>query len=261
MATRNELLADLVEGSTFSPEGAVSMGLVDGVFPLAKFGHCSSAGLVKTDVWELGDTIPVYIFPDDAGENITIESSEAADTQSIVVQGLDENGLEVEKTVVLSGITPVAVTGLFTAVNRAYNASSTLLTGNVFINGAVSGNTFAYIDPLEQQTTQCVYLVPSNKYFLVNNLSSSINRSGNQDASSIVNLSAKLDGGVFRTQIRYGLQKRGTSNLSTDLTVPPFYPPSTKIKVSLTPDTTDMDISAYFSGVLVDSEVYDSLKV
>lgn len=236
-----------------------SMGLVPGVGPVNKFGHCSSATLAKTDVWELGDSIPTYIFPDESGENITIESSQGADTQLIEIQGLNENGIEVSVSVSLTGLTPVAVDGLFTAVNRAFNDSGTEIIGNVSIKGAVSGNTFAYISANEQQTTQCFYVTPSNKYIVLKNLSASINRSGNQDASSVVVMSVQLAGGVFRTQIRFGLQKRGTSNISADLIAPPFYPPSTKIKISLTPDTTDMDISAYFSGSLIDADLYDSL--
>lgn len=258
--TRNELLTNQLNHGDISSGVMTSLGAVGGVSSVVKFGHCPSAGAVITDVWELGDTIPLYVFPADGGETITIESSNAGDNQTITVQGLDENGLEVSIDVALSGATPVTVSGLFTAVNRAFNSDSTVTAGDIFIKGLSSGNTFAYIDAREQQTTQCIYAVPSNKYAVARNLSTSINKGGNQDTVAIATMLVQQSGGVFRTQVRYGLQKRGTSNISSDLVLPPVYGPSSRIKVAIEPDAADVDISAEFSVQLIDVDVANSLR-
>ena len=230
----------------------VVMQSVSGVSPIVKFGHCPAATTVETDSWGLGATIPVYTFVLDVGESLTIESTESADTQLITINLLDELGIEVDVSINLTGDTPLAIPGTYTAVNRAFNSDSTLLTGDVLIKGSGTGNVFAFIDPMDQQTTQCIYTVPSNKYCLIRNVSSAMNSSTNQDASVIVKFLVQEAGGVFRTQIRYGLQKRGTSNISSDLIIPALYTPGSRIKITFTPDTTAMDVSGEFSAELID---------
>ena len=145
--------------------------------------------------------------------------------------------------------------GIFTAINRAYNSDSTRILGDVSIKGAVSGNTFGYVEALEKQTTQAIYTVPLGKYAAIMNVSSAMNNSTNQDASAIFKFITQLNGGVFRTQIRYGLQKRGTSNISSDLILPALYPPLTRIKLAMEPDTTAMDVSGEFSVQLIDESL------
>lgn len=232
---------------------AAALGLVDELDSVVKFGHCPDAGSAETDAWEPGNSQPTYIFVGDAGEGMTIQSDEDGDNQSIKVFLLDVAGLEYIVNVNLNGQSPVVIAGTFIAFNRAFNDDSTPFVGNVSIKGITSGNIFGYIDAREQQTTQCIYTVPSDKYALVRNMSSSINRGGNQDTVAIVKLLAQEDGGVFRTQVRYGLQKRGTSNLSSDLVIPALYPPLTRIKISIEPDAAGVDISAEFSAQLIDA--------
>lgn len=261
MSIRNELLERLSKLAGIESGLAASLGAVDGVSVTVKFGHCEDAGAVETDVWAIGGTQPVYIFPLDAGESLTIESSEIADTQQIVVIGLDAAGLEVSVTASLTGATPVAISGIWTAVNRAYNSDGTRITGSVLIKGSVSGNIFAVIDVLEQQTTQCIYTVPSNKYAILRNVSSSINTGGNTDNTAIVKFLSQEPGGVFRTQVRYGLQQRGTSNISSDLIIPPVYPPLTRLKVTMTPDSSPMNISSELSMQLIDEAKANEINV
>jgi hypothetical protein len=233
----------------------VSIGVVAGSSALVKFGHCSDAATgVKTDAWALGASQPVYIFPDVAGENITIESSEGADDQEIAISTLNAAGEEVELTGNLSGSTPVAISGTVRDVNRAYNSDSTPIIGTVLIKGAVSGNVFAVLLPEDQQTTQCVCTIPIGKCAAVLNLSSSINTGSNQDNTAIVTFAAEEVGGVRRTQIIYGLQQRGTSNISSDIILPPVYPPLTRLVISFTPDSLQ-DVSAELSLQLIDENL------
>jgi hypothetical protein len=173
---------------------------------------------------------------------------------------LDINGIEQKVVATLTGITPVVIVGTVIAVNRAYNNNGIPFVGDISIKGSVSGNTFAYIDAREQQTTQCIYMVPSNKYAVVRNMSSSMNRGGNSDNVSIVKFVVQLLGKVWRTQVRYGLQQRGTSNISSDLVIPAVYPPLTRLKVVFTPDS-NQDVSAELSIQLVDATIIDSVRV
>lgn len=256
----DSLVEESNKASVLSSGVVAALSLFTEITANVKFGHCPNAGAVETDVWEIGATQPVYIFPDASGESVTIESDNAADSQEITIQGLDENGLDKEEVVNLTGTTPVALPGLFTAVNRAFNSDSTVFIGDLSIKGSVSGNTFAYIDAREQQTTQCIYTVPSDKWAVVRNVSSSINDGGNQDTVSVVRLLAQRSGGVMRTQVRYGLQKRGTSNISSDLIIPAVYPPSTRLKMAMEPDAGPLDVSAELSIQLIDSDYLESIR-
>ena len=212
---------------------AVALAMQQGVDVEVKFGSVEDAAAgIKTDIWELGGSQPVYIFPNDAGEAIEILSSVIGDTMSITIGGLDASGNLQTETVTLTGTTPVSVPGTWRAINRAFNSNGTPFTGNITIrgDGSTSTNVFAYLNPDNQQTTQAVYMVPAGKVAVINNYSTAINVGGNQDATAIMRFESQVQGGVFRTQIRYGLQKRGTSNLSSDLIVPPVLPPLTKLK-------------------------------
>lgn len=239
---------------------ALSIGAIKGQTPVVKFGNCPDAALnVKTDCWASGGVQPSYIFPADAGESVAISSTNPTDTQEITIFGLDENGIEVEVNANLNGLTPVVISGLFRAVNTAFNNDSTSCLGTVSIKGAASGNEFASFTPVSQQTTQCIYMIPYGKYGSVLSLAAAINDGGNQDNTCEVVFAAQEYGKVWRTQIVYGLQQRGTSNLPTDLILPKTYPPLTRLKVSFTPDSLQ-SVSAQLAIKLIDSEIVDAIS-
>lgn len=239
---RHQILRD-------SYRDALQLGLVTGVEDDAKFGHCPDAGAVITDVWELGLTVPEYVFPVDAGEAIEAVSDNAGDAIKVTIAGLGVNGLEQTKSITLNGLTPVPVPGVWRAVNRAYNGNGTEFVGNIQIrgDGSTSVNVFAAIAPDDQQTSQAIIMVPADKVDVINNLSSALNRGGGVSANALIRLTVQPPGGVFRTQIRYGLQKDGTTNLSSDLIVRIAVPPLSRVKISAEPSMAGTDISAEWS--------------
>lgn len=228
---------------------AVDLGLIAGISSDAKFGHCPDAGAVLTDVWERGLAQAIYIFPDAAGESIEIVSSDIGDTTSTKIQGLNFLGLFQEEEVTLNGQTPVSIPGTWIAINRAFNSNGTVFAGNISIrgDGVVSTNVFAVIAADDQQTSQAIYMAAANEVILIKNFSTAFNKGGGAAAFAIERLAIELPSGVFRTQIRYGLQKEGTSNISSDLIVGIPLPPMTKIKLSATPSGADSDISSEWS--------------
>lgn len=203
---------------------------------------------------------PRYVFPVSGGQPVEAVSGNVGDTQDVKISGLDASGLPQVETVTLTGTVPVAIPGTWTAVNRAFNVGSTELAGEVVVRGtgAPNANIFAVILPDDNQTVQTPYVVPSDKVAVVVNYSTAINKSGTQDASAAMRLIAKRPGGVFRTAIRYGLQRNGVSNISSDLVIPGVFPPSTQIEVTteVSAVTGTTDISAEFSFILINKDTF-----
>jgi hypothetical protein len=98
-------------------------------------------------------------------------------------------------------------------------------------------------------------VVPAGKIALINNFSTAINKSTGASTGAIFEFRVRKPGKVFRTLIRYGLQREGTSNISSDLIVPILAGPLSQIKNLATPDGTGADISAEYSMWLIDSDL------
>lgn len=239
---------------------AASLGMIVGVDTEIKFGHIPDAdtGQVQ-DVWHLGATIQEYVFPDrPGGEALTIVSDNPADVGlSMVVDYLDVAGLAQTADVVLDGVNLVTLVDVVaTAVHRIKNISNTKFEGEVTVQGALAPNTIFAVARLDdQQTSQAIYTVPSNKVGLIVGISNSLNRGVGSDVKSIFELAIRHPNEVFRTRIRYGLQVQGTSNISSILAVPTPVPPWSDIKMRAEPTSNDVDVSSEISMLLFDTRL------
>lgn len=246
---------------------AVTLGLVPGIRDEVKFGHCPDTVNQVTDLWELGATQPVYLFPIDGGEAVTIEGA-VGDTQPMTVVGInadpDENGLvgtERSVVVVLDEDTPVAVPGNWLAVNRTFSeaAEGDDFTGPVLIKGVANGNKiFVVAMSDDQQSSQAMYQVPADKVAVVINYSTAVNRTGGVALAVVLRLAMAKPQKVTRTQIRYGIQKEGTSNISSDLVVGILMGPAYRMRIQADPSSTATDISGEFSMWLIDKDLIGS---
>lgn len=238
----------------------VALGCIAGTEPEVKFGQTPIAtNAVRADVGENAAAQPIYLFPPDAGDSIELFAA-GTDTQDITIEGLNPAGVVQTETVTLSGVAgaagAVAVPGVWRAVQRAYNDDSTDLVSAVTIRKVGDGaRVYASIGAINQQTAQTQFVVPAGKIALINNFSTAVNKSGGASTGVIFEFRSRKPGKVFRTLIRYGLQREGTSNISSDLVVPILVGPLSQIKVSATPDGTNADISAEYSMWLIDAEL------
>lgn len=238
----------------FSINDATVVGMFPGMVPEVKFGYADAIAALG-DVWPLATP---YAFPVPGGQELEIVST-ATDTETAFVDVIELDGSEGRRVVALSGSIGVPASipgGPAKAVNRAFNSNGTLFAGVVDVRGtgAPNANVFARILPNDQQTVQTPYMVPAGKVALINNYSTAINKSGGADVSAILRLVVTRDGKVPRTQIRYGLQRSGVSNISSDLIIPIPVPPLAKIQVTADP-TAVADISAEYSMRLIDANL------
>ncbi len=242
---------------------AASLGLIPGVSTEVKFGHSAATTAVESDVWPRADVQPTYIFPVDTGELMELVGTDAGDTQEITIKALDPDGVEIFIKKNLNGLTPVPLGQLIRATNRIHNSDATPMNGSAIVqgDGSTSTNIFAIAQPGEvgrlrtQQTSQAIYVNRADKVAVVVNMSTAVNKTGVPGESCIFSGQSRKTGGVFRTQIRYGIQNNGTSNISSDLVMPPILPPLAQMAIAGNPSTAGLDISAEFSMLLFDKEL------
>jgi hypothetical protein len=183
---------------------------IDQVF--RNFGYNSDIDTTTNpeDIWDYGG---LYTFGSDSGETVRISSNNTGDTGSFTVQGLDENFLNKNITLNLSGQTPVTV-GTFSRVFGGFNAGSTDLNGNVYSygTGTVTAGTpqsasmvRSMVKPVFQQTQMAIYTVPANYNAYICDITCSAPRLANQTIAVEMHLDVRRFGKVFRNQLVFGV--------------------------------------------------------
>lgn len=235
---------------------AIGLGLVPGVVGNTKFGYSQVLPITGGDIWP-GDNF--YVFPVDAGQDMEILSSDVGDTAVLVkVTGINAvDGTEITEEIALNGTTAVLLVNQYKAINRAFVSNDTEPIGEITIQGTgtPNSNVFAIIPVENKQTVQTPYMVPSDKVAIILTCTADINRSGNQDTSSVFSFEIKKPDGVSRTQLRFGTGKRGTSTSAVSEPNPIIVAPAgSQIRVKGVPDDP-LDVSAWYSFYLFDKDL------
>jgi len=120
------------------------------------FGVNRSVDTAYETIWEYGGTYP---FPTSAA-TLSLVSSDAADTMTVLVSGLDADYQEIYDVVTLQGVTPVSTANTFFRVN-----SSVILSGSNAGNITIThgSDVVSYISVGLGLSQQCVYTVPAGK--------------------------------------------------------------------------------------------------
>jgi len=208
-----------------APIGA-SMGLVDGVVAVNKFGRNTDVDVatVPEDVWSGGNNAnanALYPFMTSSGD-LYISSSDNGDVQDMEIQGLDENNDIQTVTQVLSGQTKTLITSPleWLRVFRVRNKGDTL-NGTVYVYEDVAvvagvpqtpSAVKAIVQPADNQTMMAVYSVPRNKIALITYWIVSVSLgSGTQDRSLTATLRVSESG-----QSKTNLPIRDSIQLSSE---------------------------------------------
>jgi hypothetical protein len=248
---------------------AIAKGDVTGSTFIHKFGNAPDFDTADNEVtvwdgaedgtaWEQMD----YIFSSTA--DIDSVSSSAADTQDIVIEGLDSNWNIVTQTVTLNGQNRVALSTDLIRVYRAYNDNSTNLSGHVFVyvdvtlsSGVPTDTTKirAIIDPVNQQTEMAVYTIPAGKTGYLRDWYAST-AGANRSSNYVIKLQAREFGKIFRIKHTAALADNGTSAYQHEYKEPETFTEKTDIIITAqmtASGATDASISAGFDVVLVDN--------
>jgi len=231
---------------------------------LRKFGHnadCDSG--VEEDLWDGGgdaNANGTYDYPS-AVEELAI-SSDAADVEEIVVQGLDGDYAPISRTVLMAGTTKTVIPGGadWLRTFRAFDNDNTVFTGTIYIyksdDTVVAGvpqtpaKIRAIINPAYQQTMMALYTVPVGHIGIITHAYAGITKRATAVAAEI-QIKARLFGKSFRTRETWQVHSySGTKD--PDFGHTPFiFPEKTDIKLAATASTNDTDVHGGFRGFII----------
>jgi hypothetical protein len=201
--------------------------------------------------WELMN----YVYSTTADID-SISSSDAGDTEDIVVVGLDTNWATVEQTITLTGQTRVALTTPLIRVFRAYNDSSTPIVGHVaiYVNTALTAGIptdatkiRAIVQPEHQQTLMAVYSVPAGYTAYMRDWYAGL-AGASRTSEYIVKVKARLFGKVFRTKHVSSLAENGTSYNQHKYEEPEVFPAKTDIEMTVDLTAAGATAAAFSAG-------------
>jgi hypothetical protein len=152
----------------------VTLGRVPRTSKYLKFAE-GTITTSPTTVWSGSETQPgVYIYPDQAYVMGAVSVSPLDTTQTMVIQGLDENWKVQEELIQLNGTTPVTTQFAYLRINRM------LILGGGSLNGAVKLTQTGTTTPIYgyirdggfdiNQTQQGFFSIPAGHIFLADSV-------------------------------------------------------------------------------------------
>lgn len=249
---------------------AIAQGDITGTSFLHKFGGApdfdTGDGIV--DVWDGADDANidqmVYQYSDVANIN-TFSSSDAGDTTTIEVQGLDENLNQMVETVVLNGQTTTTTANSFKRVFRLKNVGTVDNIGHIYcfthdtaVTGGVpqtSANVRAVMQPANNQTLMAIYTIPAGKTGYMRSFFAT-SSGASRSADYQVDLFARPEGQVFQLKHRSSILEGGTTHWNHQYVEPEVFKEKTDIAMRvkiLTNTITAASIAGGFDIVLVDN--------
>jgi len=235
-----------------------------------KFG-CNNdidSGGTFEDIVEMGGTYAGMPDAFGAGQGDTLEvvSTDAADAaagtgaRTVQIYGLDEDGVEVDETITLNGVTAVDTTAAtwarcWRAVVRSAGSGATAAgTISVVFKTKYSTPTCVSIlttAPGYNQTMIAAWTVPAGKVARIVAWGSAFANGSNGD--STVLLRARPDGEVWQVKEQAALKGGSTTWFHRPYPIPGEFAALTDIKITANSDTNNAVLAAWFDVVTEDA--------
>ena len=220
-----------------------------------KFGYNFKVGTAAPQtIWDGGlDNTGRYGYGlKDAPNFVDVLSTSAADSGSILIEGLSEDLSEQSETIELNGTTVVTTTQKFSRVFRAYNASDTENLGD--INGYVTGSVLQadkvfFIGAEYQQTLMALYTIPKNH----TGYAFEYNTTTGKGKETRLYVYIRRPNGVFRLgDLIVSFQNSFTKQVPYQ-----YLPAGTDIEIRGQADANNTNVSARFKIILMDNDLND----
>jgi hypothetical protein len=221
-----------------------------------------SMGQDPEDIWENGGT---YIYDANATAPIvSLVSDNGADTQDIVIVGLDITGEEVTQAITLTGTTRAPLTTPLWRVYRMTNDSGVSVVGMLYCYigvGNVPGATDirAVLDNGHNQTLMALYTIPKGKVgFLYRGELGMQFTSGGVPSHEFAHChyESRRFEKVFTVKKSITLLANGNSIYQDSRSFPDVIPSLTDIKLRCIEVSTDMGMFGTFDILLVDETLF-----
>lgn len=222
---------------------SIAQGQIDGYSLVHVTGYNSDVNMgVDETVWGAGGKYPWSVWS--AARTVTVVSTSASDTGSVVVSGLDANYNVVSEEIDCNGTTPTTGTAEFIRVNSGvYKNGASNNAGNITLTA--NSNTIGLIEAGIGQTLMGIYTVPAGHtaYILTGDMSVQ------KGKDSQVRFFIRPFGQGFRIA-HIGEVYEGTYRY--DFPVPVALPEKTDLDVQAAlPETNNTRVATNFSMILV----------
>lgn len=224
----------------------IASGSVAGFSSVHKFGLVDGNSGSPATLWTGANTAGGVLYSWQTEANTVSANSTVAETQTITVQGLDENYAEVEEDIVLTGQTETAeTTQKFIRMHRAFIKTGNTNTGRISINHHSANTKISEIVAGYGQTLQSFYTVPAGKTAYLSRL----RVSSSKQSSAVIALFVRPFGGAFRAQSTVSLY---SGDAQTVFDTPLRITEKSDIEVRVIGNTNNT-LSADFDMILVDN--------
>lgn len=227
----------------------IAAGRVAGAKAVHVTGRNGDIDNAREDIWESGGS---YVFPPDAGIQMRVVSTSAADDGSPEGTGartadihyLDANGAEAEETVTMNGVSAVSTAA--TNIRRVNDfhvktvGSGGVSAGVISLQNVAGTVTYASIDTGNNKVRQAIYSVPAGCRLYITNVWGG---AGVVSGQHYLDMSLRttsdfvgdeLTPGVFQHKVNW-ISQDGTSSL--DFEVPIVIPALADVKISAVSDS------------------------
>lgn len=221
-----------------------------------KFGSCDSISSSFNDIWTNGGTYAGWFTSSGV---VSVVSSDAADTaagtglRKVLVVGLDNDFMEQQEEVTLSGTTPVATTLSFRRCWRLVGSEVGTYGGTNAgtITASIGGAACSIIPAGFGQSREALYTVPANKQLFVSDIRVSSGAGKASEIRYMIRLNANVTSGAGMQPWRAIGRANGVSGPSNiPLTPWTLLPPYTDIRIQAKTSAGSGDVAAAFEGVL-----------
>lgn len=231
----------------------VSKGQIAGATPLYKFGFNPDINGTEETIWTQGGNVPwpttaftAYIVSDNAADNGTSTTG----AQTVQVEGLDADYNIKSVSVTLNGTTEVAISGTWIRINRAFvtlSGTGGTAAGTIHVQSSGGGVIYATLG-IGNQTQMAAYTVPAGYTLYLDDVSFTAALGILAKNVTVKFVLRNFGTNTFRTGIIETVQ-------SNSLLVPFPYPfailEKTDVECRAFSDTTNVEVSASFQGVLI----------
>lgn len=232
---------------------AASLGLIDGIIPVGKFG--SSVGMdtgdTQFDVWDVppqGANKENALRYLDTFEPIYMACEDAGTTENVLIIGIILNASNqwelVPELCPLNGQSLVELQNQYIRIVRAFNANGDVFADDVWFSTESNASNWttgapddmttvqAHIAAGAQQTLMSHMTTPENYHTLMYSLNTGMVAAGVVTAANAdVSLIFKNYGGVDLTKLPFQLANSGTSYIDEHFSIPKYIPPRTDIRM------------------------------
>jgi len=231
----------------------VARGRYDDLFAISKFGRNPDVDTGSEDLWARGGT---WVGPITARIHNVVSTDIADDLggtgmETVRIYGLDADYNLIEEDVTMDGTTNVPTANAYTMIYRMTGltaGSGGTNAGTVTATAVTDGTVTAQIEIGQGQTQLGVYQVPAGYTAYLGRYGGSTDGAGGTNVA--ISVFGKPFGGMFNLKHNITLRAGGSSAYTIDLEAPLVFTEKTIIKLRVTVDGDNNDVSGSFDVVL-----------